>query len=472
MEDVLAGSSCRVACALLMQRCTHAVRTGAPLYNQGKVLQCVELYERTIHVCMQHAGMAPAPVIEMLHEALLESAENSQSASRRAWALRRGLDRAIHAAVEMGSSSRSPSPPTPPAAKAPAVAAMGWTSARANGSSSTAPPTETCHLFALPDDLMASIVAHLYGRTIGGLALTCSVLYDRVASHAAAVVSASRHELASIVGAQARPAPLWLRAHAATSELETRIGPRHATRPWWAEYVPLMTAESASHEQTVDVRTYMRGGHHSLSALLRRHARSLAWMVDAGWPPSHAAPVMVLCSCAAAAIGGAIRQRSPAYTASVHAVCEALRARAHAVSTAAPLTYAAIDGRYGLAAADPAWLALTSLHALPGTSIVTSSPLLASVHATQLPDPACSGPTQRLASAALGSLDAGSCLVVFVSEARRSVGDALRSLLQIAPEAYALPPHTTVTLLASFPPGAWCKQAQRRCLCVSTHALF
>ena len=60
-------------------------------------------------------------------------------------------------------------------------------------------------------------------------------------------------------------------------------------------------------------------------------------------------------------------------------------------------------------------------------------------------------------------------LVCFISEAPRSGGDVQRTVLQIGPAAYALPPLTTVTLVASLEPGQWSFEGEhvlRRCLCV------
>ena len=62
--------------------------------------------------------------------------------------------------------------------------------------------------------------------------------------------------------------------------------------------------------------------------------------------------------CGAATIGHALREGAAGFAASAHALGDALRLRAAAVSTPAPPTYAAIQGPVGLAAADPAWLAM------------------------------------------------------------------------------------------------------------------
>ena len=61
---------------------------------------------------------------------------------------------------------------------------------------------------------------------------------------------------------------------------------------------------------------------------------------------------MLLLACGSAAIGKAIRDRTTEFAASTHALADALRQRALTVSTAAPPTYASIEGTFGVAAAD------------------------------------------------------------------------------------------------------------------------
>ena len=61
---------------------------------------------------------------------------------------------------------------------------------------------------------------------------------------------------------------------------------------------------------------------------------------------------MLLLACGSAAIGRSVRDRSAQFAASAHALTDALRQRALVVSTAAPPTYAAIEGMFGLASAD------------------------------------------------------------------------------------------------------------------------
>ena len=189
-------------------------------------------------------------------------------------------------------------------------------------------------------------------------------------------------------------------------------------------------------------------------------------MIDAGWPVTHAAATMLLLACGSSAIGRSIRDKSSAYAASAHALCDALRQRALHVSTAAPPCYAAVEGLFGLAVADEGWRAL--LEPLPaGHTFVARAPALACAHPTRVPGVRGSGPVHRLASSACELRD-GATIVCFLSD-YRGAGDALRSLLQVGPHAYALPPLAEVTLVATLESGAWAHEGatvRRRCVCV------
>ena len=175
-------------------------------------------------------------------------------------------------------------------------------------------------------------------------------------------------------------------------------------RRWWDEWGAMRMAETAlTTGQEVDFRRFLRGGDHSIKAELRQYATGLTWMIDAGnvrgragvgvrvgagirgllhvpmfaqavakasplpallsltagfvlhstgWAPLHGSTAMLLLACGSAAIGRAIRDRTTEFAASAHALADALRQRALAVSTAAPHTYASIEGTFGVAAAD------------------------------------------------------------------------------------------------------------------------
>jgi len=217
----------------------------------------------------------------------------------------------------------------------------------------------------------------------------------------------------------------------------------------------------------VDVRRFLHGGDHSIKAELQQYAAGLTWMVDAGWAPLHGSTAMLLLACGSAAIGRAIRDRTTEFAASAHALADALRQRALAVSTAAPPTYASIEGTFGVAAADEAWLSLLGPDIKPGHKFITSAPLQASLHPTRLPDPGTGGPIARTASAAC-QIARGGHVVCFLSE-DSTPGDQLRTLLQTSPTSFALPPLAAITLIACLDPGEWDVgegPIWQRCLCV------
>uniref|UniRef100_A0A7S2MEP6 RING-type E3 ubiquitin transferase n=1 Tax=Haptolina brevifila TaxID=156173 RepID=A0A7S2MEP6_9EUKA len=203
-------------------------------------------------------------------------------------------------------------------------------------------------------------------------------------------------------------------------------------------------------------------------------------MMDAGWPPLSASIVQLLLGFGAAAIGRSIHQRSAELSASTHALTNALRVRAWAISTPAPPTYASLRGSFGLATADPAWEQLLNQEGVQiGHSFVTSAPIQASIHPTRLPELINEGPVHRIISATC-ELRLGAPIVRFESEDSEP-SDVLRTFIQTSPIGYALPPLATITLLAILEPGTFaltpcCTRTEpepgglvdrRRCFCVS-----
>ena len=499
MNDELAQASARVACALLVQRCMHAVRWGAPLYNKGALHECISVYELAAHACVNHPQNIPPSVITRLESALSESLKQS-CASRKAWLLRHGLDDAIKVAVAIANANVSP----PPAPRGDAESEGGkvrhrdsWSSsgeADARGEASTVgwdagsrqrrhkrsprppSPPDVCHLLRLPHDLATILLSDMPALALGRLASTCSSLRALVHTHTATIIERVAPALVEGMAPHAEAGATfyarWLRTLHARELVQARV-PRNANgRRFWDEWPRMMAAEEVrlnrGPEAVVDLRAFMRGGARSVARLLLTHQHGVRWMLDAGWTAADACATMLLLSCGAATLGHAVREGNADFAASVHAVCDALRARAAGVSTPAPYTYAAIEGRYGLAAADPQWQQLLGADATVGRAFVTCAPVLAGTHPTRMPDAECAGPLYRLASAPC-ELRRGAPLVCFLSEPPRCGGDALRTMLQVGPSAYALPPLSTVTLVATLAPGQWVHAGeviQRRCLCV------
>lgn len=278
-------------------------------------------------------------------------------------------------------------------------------------------------------------------------------------------------------GGVPRTHPRWARTLHALDLLECLIGPRPSSRQWWHEWPKLCAVDAAHTDQSpVDMRSFIRGGDKSIPAMLQQYAAGLSWMVDAGWTPLTATIAMLLLACGSAAIGHAIRSKSRELAASIHALSAALRHRAWAITTAAPPTYASVEGYFGLAASDPSWLALLEPGVPLGCTFRTCAPLQACIHPSRLPavpEPAADGPIHRVVSAAC-ELRVGGPIVCFISEVR-SQGDALRTLMQTSPIGYALPPLAEITLVAVHRPGEWRHgdmTVWRHCFCVTVRAFY
>lgn len=514
MPDMLSLESARYAAALVVSRCAYAISLGAPLYNRGAIAECLDVYVSTAQWCCIHA--AQLPVANMIKEAL-HSSEACVSASRKAWHLRQAFDHAIAITTAIANASRSPSPVCTPTAPA-AMMATGWgrssrevpypvrsgklrppdePSAHAEGvqsahpqlryhkrhatspSSSPAPSTEKlCYLITLPDDISAIIMSHCAGHALGVLAGTCCSLRARAHARATAVMHSREPSLLDPLGGGVPMIhPRWARTLHSLDLLEREIGPRPSSRQWWHEWPALCAADSAKTDQSpVDMRNFIRGGDKSIPAMLTQYAAGLSWMVDAGWTPLSASIAMLLLACGSAAIGHAVRSRSRELAASIHALCAALRHRAWAITTAAPPTFASIEGYFGLAASDPSWLALLEPGVPLGWTFRTCAPLQASIHPSRLPavpEPTVEGPIHRVVSAAC-ELRVGGPIVCFLSEVR-APGDALRTLMQTSPIGYALPPLAEITLVAVHQPGTWRHgdmTVWRQCFCVKARAFY
>lgn len=476
--DPLAEASARVACATLIQRCAHAVCVGAPLYNHGKVRECIYLYAAAAERCMQHREGLPAEVIAHLQEAISAAGEQF-SASHRAWVLRNGLDRAVASAVQI-CGSRSPPPedakngtPVTPSKK---VTGDCW-AADCRHKAQFSTRESACRLLELPNDMSALLLGPLSAVSLSCLGGTCTALHKQARAHAATRLE-SVWPSPRGAGAEERCHVLWARTLHAIEEMVDHVGPNPSRRRWWDEWPQLMVAEAreALAPGTVDMGDFVRGGRRAIEALLTQHQLGLQWMVDAGWPPLHAAATMLLSSCCAAQLGRCIRQRRTTFAASCHALASALRERAAAISAPAPPVYAAIEGPMGLASADPVWRQLLRTPLRSGASFVVSAPVQACAYPTAVPDGTNHGPLERLISAAC-ELRSGATIVCFVSEAQRCAGDALRTCIQTGPAAYVLPPLCTVTVIAEYLPGEWTHGGEaapvpRRCVCVRVHAPY
>jgi hypothetical protein len=334
------------------------------------------------------------------------------------------------------------------------------------------PATPPCRFLTLPDDIAQSILAVCTARSLGTLSGTCVGLRERCHDVAEARMRTYQPTYFRAHQAIEHARPQWARALSSVESLVEAVGPRPACgRKWWHEWGSMREAEAErTGQQPVDVRSFGPGGERSIKALLREYAAGLSWMVDAGWAPLQASAAMLLLSCGSAALGHSIRERSPAFAASAHALLDALRQRAWAISTAAPPTFASIDGMFGLARADPAWCTLLDNNVRVGHTFITSAPVQASLHPTHATQPDVAdaanasaveavaadggGPLHRVSSAACEQR-LGGPIVCFLSEVRPMAGDSLRTLIQTSPIGFALPPLARVRLVAMHDPGEW-----------------
>ena len=140
-------------------------------------------------------------------------------------------------------------------------------------------------------------------------------------------------------------------------------------------------------------RANSRRAQFSGRALLTRHALPLRyasgvdWMVQAGWPPTQAAAVMLVTSSGPMALARGVRNHSPTFAASSYALSEALWARARAIRSPAPPAFASLRGTFGLVSADECWLQLLADDAAPvRTSFTTTAVVLASSDPATFPD--------------------------------------------------------------------------------------
>jgi len=206
----------------------------------------------------------------------------------------------------------------------------------------------------LPEELATCILRQLSAKDLARASGTCRSWRAESTRVAEEKLRACRHGGPSLDGLN------WLRALAAEEALASAVGPRpkHA---WWTEWAPMRVEEvllTAQPERFAHAPLYERKGPMSVMAMLCRYAGGLSWMFDCGWPLHQAAACLLIGTFGTAALGMHLRSGSSRYAASTYAYCDALLARASTLRCAAPLTFASVDGLFGLGSTDPAWLAL------------------------------------------------------------------------------------------------------------------
>uniref|UniRef100_A0A7S0LKF4 F-box domain-containing protein n=1 Tax=Coccolithus braarudii TaxID=221442 RepID=A0A7S0LKF4_9EUKA len=305
---------------------------------------------------------------------------------------------------------------------------------------------------SLPDELTPCILDHLGARELARVACACRswrLEAIRIAEHRLR----SRRPLG-----QVRSGINWARALAAEEALFAAVGPRpkHA---WWREWAPMRVEEvllTGQPQRYAHAALYEPRGAMSVMSMLCRYAGGLSWMFDAGWALHQAAACLLIGTFGTAAIGLHLRCGSAKYAASTYAYCDALSARAWSLAAAAPLTYSAIDGVFGLGTTDTVWLMLEDEEVEKGMQFQTSAAVMASVEPVGMQEP--QEPTVANAPP----------LVCFHSEL--AANGMLRSLLQVSPTNYQLPPLAQITVLYTQAAGEWQafgRTMRRRCVHVS-----
>merc|ERR1712185_152292 len=105
--------------------------------------------------------------------------------------------------------------------------------------------------------------------------------------------------------------------------------------------------------------------------MLKHLAPDIQWKLANGWAREHAEAYTLISGCLAAPLAAAVRERSPRYAASTHALCAALAEQSTRLAAPAPPLYKNLTGEFGLATDDPAWAALLQPGASAGLSFVT-----------------------------------------------------------------------------------------------------
>lgn len=288
-------------------------------------------------------------------------------------------------------------------------------------------------------DLAAMVLDYLTVRDLVNLSMTCheGVQTWRVLIHA----SAQRRTQAatSVPDASLMPTNLglqrmsylrrvpssaadgggWLRALRCSEVLHSTVGPQpdHNWRTEWA------------------------------GKNLERLGCKFAWALELreeGWTREHAEAFAILYTWCNRDLSCAIQTSASRFAASTWLLSEAMLAAACRCRDTAPVVYAKLRGRGGLAADDSAWEPLAAATPITRLTLQTTSIALA-VHELAAAGVVWAG-TPSTASESEG-------IVRFVS--RKTARGALRSLVPVGSGRFALPPLSCVTLERVDPPGGW-----------------
>eukprot|EP00747_Dinoflagellata_sp_TGD_P223280 gnl/TRDRNA2_/TRDRNA2_94882_c0_seq1.p1 gnl/TRDRNA2_/TRDRNA2_94882_c0~~gnl/TRDRNA2_/TRDRNA2_94882_c0_seq1.p1 ORF type:complete len:338 (-),score=53.46 gnl/TRDRNA2_/TRDRNA2_94882_c0_seq1:44-1057(-) len=235
----------------------------------------------------------------------------------------------------------------------------------------------------------------------------------------------------------------------------SELPPRPEDRTWRDEWRAVRTEELRLQGQEFMAKAdhFEDNGPGSIKQMTKYLQKYIQWQVDAGWDREQAEAYTLLASCARAALGRALREHDPAYSACQHLVIEAINQRAKRLSVSAPDAYRNMSGMFGLVTEDPVWRTLAdSSPSIVGTTFVTSAIVAGYTGLAQFPNE--------------GGFHVGvsrggnvhyemqeSDIVRF----RSALGDknGYHSLIQAAEGTYDLPPMCVVRLEEVKEAGEW-----------------
>lgn len=251
------------------------------------------------------------------------------------------------------------------------------------------------------------------------------------------------------------PEDSGVRAIGTDATLEAVVGPPPA-RSWRDEWVAMRSEQLRLEGDSGNAtrKNCGPGGQEGMEKWAKTRRDGIRFKLGHGWSQEDAEGYTLITGCNRAALARAVRERDTVYAASMHLVLRSLAAGATRMEAPAPPLYYVLCGQHGLATADAAWAVLLQPDVAPGLSFVTTSPALGRDDKKCIPNP--SGYHERMIdrSGSPAGYDLQvSPVVRFVSAAAE--GEVLRTLVNVAPSRWELPPLATVTLQRIDPPGAW-----------------
>jgi hypothetical protein len=305
----------------------------------------------------------------------------------------------------------------------------------------------------LPDDILLSILDTIPAVKLGQLASTQRRWPTLVSE--AAQRRALRQGMAALPIVHARtlqplaPPTAWLCALGWCEIIEDRVGVR-PERGWRTDW------EQASRRAgTTDVHTNTLSQPGAIARKLCKFAWALE-LLELAWPREHAEALPLLHTWANGAIARGVRERSSTYAASTWVLCDALAQQATRQRFQRPVgpVYAKLAGRGGLSTDDPAWNVLLPTACTTGTAadaaVPISKPVWFRTNAVAL---AASARQGVVWSGQPTGHAAGPGIVQF--RQRAMAGGAIRSLVEVGSDRYALPPLACITLESVDEPGEW-----------------